>query len=186
MAFLRGHSNKWFWTSFLGMVLVVYLASPASGDDGIKHRLGHGMMAFSSQLASCCPSSWPAVLRLLLHWTFSRLIAWHAARDIIINARKKIPPQDNDAAYNKSYHIHVPPTDHVNVHAFYTDTLHCTGSNIWVREPVAITTCLCVFVESYLLQLLGLVPSSCTVGSCRSVFCSPEDRSCSTGASMKV
>ena len=45
------------------------------------------------------------------------------------------------------------------------------GSNIWVREPVAITTCLCVFVESYLLQLLGLVPSSCTVGSCRSVFC---------------
>ena len=58
----------------------MYLASPpASGAEGIRHRFGQGTMALSSQLASCCSSSSPAVSWLFLHWTFSRLIAWFAA-----------------------------------------------------------------------------------------------------------
>ena len=54
------------------LCIVVFLSSLEPEARGSRHRLGHGMMALSSQLASCCHKSSTAVL---LHSTLSFLMA---------------------------------------------------------------------------------------------------------------
>ena len=61
-------------TGAFHLVILQIFSRHHSGEE-TRQRFGQGTMAFSSQLASCCPSSSPVASVLLLHWTFSCLIA---------------------------------------------------------------------------------------------------------------